>query len=135
MTAIKKINHIAIAVQDLDEAIKFWRDELGLGLDHIEEVSSQKSRVAFFQAGQDEIELVEPTEEGTGLARFIQEKGPGIHHLCFEVDNLEETLTDLKSKGIRLINESPVILPGRKMAFIHPKAANGVLLELYQITE
>lgn len=133
MAAIKKINHVAIAVTDLDRSLEFWRDVLGLRLDHIEDVPSQNSKVAFLPVGEGEVELVLPTTEDSGLARFIQEKGGGIHHLCFEVDDLEEMLVDLKEKGVRLINETPSILPGRKMAFIHPKATGGVLVELYEV--
>lgn len=88
----------------------------------------------FIPVGESEVELVKPTSDDTGVARFIAERGGGMHHLCFEVDNIEEMLAQLKEKGIRLINESPLELPGRKMAFIHPKSTGGVLVELYQIT-
>jgi methylmalonyl-CoA/ethylmalonyl-CoA epimerase len=135
MAKITKINHVAIAVPDIEAALTFWRDALGLDLSHIEEVPSQKSTVAFLPAGEGEVELVEPTNEDTGLAKFLAEKGPGLHHLCLEVDNLEEKLAELKAKGVRLINETPNVLPGRKMAFIHPKASNGVLVELYEVTD
>jgi methylmalonyl-CoA/ethylmalonyl-CoA epimerase len=100
----------------------------------IEEVPSQKARVAFLPAGDSEIELVRPTEPDTGMAKFIQEKGPGMHHVCLEVDDIEAMLADLKARGVRLINETPSLLPGRKMAFIHPKSTGGVLVELYEIT-
>jgi len=133
MTRIKKINHVAIAVGNVDEALVFWRDALGLKVDHIEDVPSQKSKVVFMPIGDSEVELVCPTTTDSGVAKFIQERGGGIHHLCFEVDDIESMLSDLKSKGIRLINEIALELPGRKMAFIHPKSTNGVLIELYQI--
>ena len=133
MTRIKKINHVAIAVGNVDEALVFWRDALGLKVDHIEDVPSQKSKVVFMPIGDSEVELVFPTTTDSGVAKFIQERGGGIHHLCFEVDDIESMLSDLKSKGIRLINEIALELPGRKMAFIHPKSTNGVLIELYQI--
>lgn len=135
MAKITKINHVALAVTDLDAALGFWRDALGLELHHTEEVPSQKSIVAFMPAGESEVELVKPTAEDTGLAKFLAEKGPGMHHLCFEVDDIEGMLAQLKAKGVRLINETPQVLPGRKMAFIHPKASNGVLVELYQLTQ
>ncbi len=131
--SIKKINHVAIVVPDMDEAIKFWRDALGLPLDRIENVASQKSEVAFFPVGEGEVELVRPTDEQSGLAKFLETRGPGLHHLCLEVDHIENWLTDLKVKGIRLINETPLIMDGRKAAFIHPKSSGGVLLELYEL--
>jgi methylmalonyl-CoA/ethylmalonyl-CoA epimerase len=135
MAKIKKINHVAIVVSDIDESLSFWRDALGLELNHIEDVASQKAVVAFIPAGDSEIELVKPTAENTGAAKFLKERGPGMHHLCLEVDNIEDMLSDLKAKGVRLINETPIILEGRRMAFIHPKSANGVLVELYELTE
>ncbi|NMB68539.1 MAG: methylmalonyl-CoA epimerase [Chloroflexi bacterium] len=135
MAKITKINHVAIAVPDLDASLTFWRDALGLTLDHVEDVPSQKSMVAFIPCGDSEVELVKPTAEDTGVAKFIAERGGGMHHLCFQVDDIEEMLADLKEKGIRLINETPQVLPGRKMAFVHPKSTGGVLVELYQLTE
>lgn len=134
MAKITKINHIAIAVPNVDAALAFWQDALGLTVDHIEDVPSQQATVVFIPVGDSEVELVKPTSGDTGVARFIAERGGGMHHLCFEVDNIEEMLAQLKEKGIRLINESPLEVPGRKMAFIHPKSTGGVLVELYQIT-
>lgn len=133
MATIKKINHVAIVVADIDEALKFWQDALGIKLDHIEDVPSQKAQVAFLPVGDSEIELVKPTAEDTGAAKFLAERGGGMHHLCVEVDNIAGKLGELKEKGVRLINEEPIELPGRKMAFIHPKSTGGVLLELYEI--
>ena len=135
MSKVIKINHVAIAVPDLNESMHFWQDVLGLELDHIENVPSQKSEVAFFPVGEGEIELVHPTEEGTGVSKFLEKNGPGIHHLCFEVENIEDTLAVMKQKGTRLINEEPLTLPGRKMAFVHPKSTGGVLVELYQLID
>jgi len=134
MAKITKVNHVAIAVPDLDAALGFWRDALDLTLDHVEDVPSQKAAVAFLPVGDTEIELVKPTAEDTGVAKFIAEKGGGMHHLCFEVDDIDGMLAVLKVKGVRLINETPLVLPGRKMAFIHPKSTGGVLVELYQLT-
>lgn len=130
-----KINHVAIVVQDIDAALNFWEQTFGLELDHIEDVPSQKSKVAFLPLGESEIELVQPTTSDSGLANFLEKRGEGMHHICIEVSDIDATLAELKSKGVRLINEVPEELPGRKMAFIHPKAANGVLVELYQLTE
>lgn len=133
MAEITKINHVAIVVEDLKESLKFWQDGLGLPLSHIEDVPSQKVQVAFLPVSEGEIELVMPTDETTGSAKFLRERGQGMHHLCLEVDDIEAMISNLKAKGIRLINEIPQELEGRKMAFIHPKSACGVLVELYQI--
>jgi methylmalonyl-CoA/ethylmalonyl-CoA epimerase len=134
MAHIKKINHVAIAVPDIDASLTFWRDALGLKVDHVEDVPSQKSTVVFLPIGESEVELVKPTSEDTGVAKFIAERGGGMHHLCFEVDDIVSVLADLKAKGVRLIDETPKELPGRKMAFVHPKSTGGVLVELYEVT-
>lgn len=133
MTKVKKINHVAIVVEDIDAALTFWRGQLGLRLDHIEDVPSQASKVAFLPVGESEVELVEPTDPESGLAKYLSKRGEGMHHLCMEVDDIEGMLAELKEKGVRLINEEPLNLPGRRMAFIHPKSTNGVLLELYEL--
>lgn len=135
MTEIKKINHVAIVVKDIDAALTFWRDQLGLNLDHVEEVPSQASRVAFLPVGEGEVELVEPTNAGSGMGKYLEKRGEGMHHLCIEVDDIRTLLTQLRDRGVRLINEEPLELPGRLMAFIHPKSANGVLVELYEILD
>lgn len=133
MPEIKKINHVAILVEDIETALKFWRDQLGLTLDHMEDVPSQSSKVAFMPVGEGEVELVEPTDKASGLGKYLEKRGEGMHHLCIEVDDIQAMLADLKEKGVRLINEEPIALPGRKMAFIHPKSASGVLVELYEV--
>jgi methylmalonyl-CoA/ethylmalonyl-CoA epimerase len=130
---VKKIDHVAIVVEDIDSALGFWRDVMGLDLDHIEDVPSQASKVAFLPTGDSEVELVQPTDPESGLGKYLKKRGEGMHHLCVEVDDIDGMLAQLKEKGVRLINEEPLQLPGRKMAFIHPKAANGVLVELYEI--
>ncbi len=134
MAKIKKINHVGIVVSELDDSLKFWRDGLGIKLDHVEDVTSQKVMVAFLPVGESEVELVIPTAPDTSIAKFLTEKGGGMHHLCFEVDDIVGMLADLKAKGVRLINEEPQVLPGRKMAFVHPKSTGGVLVELYETT-
>lgn len=133
MAKITKINHIAIAIPEVEGALSFWRDALGLKVDHTEEVPSQKAIVTFIPVGDSEVELVKPTADDTGVAKFLAERGGGMHHLCFEVDNIDEMLVELKAKGVRLINETALELPGRKLAFVHPKSTGGVLVELYQI--
>jgi methylmalonyl-CoA/ethylmalonyl-CoA epimerase len=133
MANVKKINHVAIVVADIDQALSFWRDALGLEMSHIEEVPSQKAAVAFLPIGDSEVELVKPTSDDSGAAKFLAERGGGMHHLCFEVDDISAMLEELKAKGVRLINETPLELPGRKIAFVHPKSTGGVLVELYEI--
>jgi len=135
MPEIKKINHVAILVKDIPAALEFWKDQLGLTLDHIEDVPSQASKVAFLPVGDGEVELVQPTDPESGLAKFLEKRGEGMHHLCIEVDDIDGMLSVLKTNNVRLIYEEPQILPGRKMAFIHPKAANGVLVELYEVVD
>ena len=134
MAKITKINHVAIAVADVDAALTFWQDAMGIALHHVEDVPSQSSVVAFLPVGESEVELVKPTTTDSGVAKFLAERGGGMHHLCFEVDDIEGMLVELKSKGVRLIDETPKVLPGRKMAFVHPKSTGGVLVELYEVT-
>jgi methylmalonyl-CoA/ethylmalonyl-CoA epimerase len=132
---IKKISHIAIVVPDLDEALGFWVDVLGLPLAHLEHVSDQQVDVAFLPSGESEIELLEPAGTESGVGRYLQKRGPGMHHICFEVDDIEETLARIKAAGVPLINEEPTIgTGGKKIAFVHPKGATGVLVELYELT-
>jgi methylmalonyl-CoA/ethylmalonyl-CoA epimerase len=133
MLKVKKINHVAVAVENIEAMLPFWQEALGLPLDHIEDVPSQKARVAFLPVGEGEVELVQPTDPATGMAKFLKEKGPGMHHLCLEVENIDQALAELKAKDIQLINETAQVLPGRKMAFVHPKSTGGVLVELYEI--
>ncbi|NMC15506.1 MAG: methylmalonyl-CoA epimerase [Chloroflexi bacterium] len=130
-----KINHIAIVVRDIDASLDFWVKAFGLQVDHIEDVPSQASKVAFLPVGESEVELVQPTSTDSGMAAYLEKRGEGMHHLCIEVEDIDAALAHLKALDVRLINTEPEVLPGRKMAFIHPKAANGVLIELYQLTE
>ncbi len=130
---IKRINHVAIIVPDLDASLSFWRDALGLELTHTENVASQESLVAFLPAGDSEVELVKPTTDTSGAAKFLAKRGPGLHHIALEVDDLDAMLIRLKEKGVRLINETPITAAGgNRAAFIHPESANGVLVELYE---
>ena len=133
---IKRIDHIAIAVPDLEAALGFWRDTLGLALSQVLDVPAQQAAIAFLPTGGCEVELVQPTTADSGLARYLGKRGPGIHHICFEVDDLAQTLADLKARGVRLIDETPKPGDGGKLlAFIHPESANGVLVELYQLPQ
>lgn len=131
--AVKRIDHIAVVVEDIDASLAFWRDTLGLNMTHLEEVKEQESIVAFLPTRGSEVELVKPTTETSGVAKYLAKRGPGMHHICLEVDNLEEMLADMKAKGVKLINETPTMgAGGKKIAFIHPASASGVLVELYQ---
>jgi methylmalonyl-CoA/ethylmalonyl-CoA epimerase len=134
MPKISKIDHVALVVGDINEALAFWRDALGIPLDHVDEVPREKSAIAFLPLGESEIELVQPTTDDSGVAKYLEKRGPGMHHLCLEVDDIEAMLAQLKAKGIQLIHEQPVVAEsGKKYAFIHPKAAFGVLVELYEL--
>ncbi len=133
MPKIIRINHVAIAVADMDSALDFWQEIMGIELDHIEDIPSQKARVAFLPVGDIDVELVEPTVGDSGTAKFIRDRGPGMHHLCFEVEGLEAMLEGMKLRGVRLINEEPVDMKDRRLAFIHPKSTGGVLVELYEL--
>jgi methylmalonyl-CoA epimerase len=133
---VVKIDHIAIAVQNLDEAIKVYREALGLELAGEEEVPEQGVRVAFLPIGDTRLELLEPLSSESPVAKFLEKRGEGIHHICLEVEDLEKALAELASKGVKLIDEKPRLgAHGRKMAFVHPKSLHGVLLELYQKEE
>ena len=134
MPKIKKIDHVALVVADIDEALSFWQDSLGLELEHIEDIPREKSAIAFLPLGDSEIELVQPTSDDSGVAKYLQKRGPGMHHICLEVDDIEGMLAQLKAKDVHLIHEEAVIAEsGKKYAFIHPKAAFGVLVELYEL--
>ena len=125
------IDHIGIAVKSIDESLKFWEDTLGIKCHGVEEVAEQKVKTAFLPVEDTEIELLEGTSEESPVAKFIAAKGEGIHHLAIRVDNLEEALAELKAKGVRLIDEKPRCgAGGAKIAFLHPKATGGILLEL-----
>ena len=128
---IKKLDHIGIAVSDLDEALKLYSDVMGLKLTGIEIVEEQKVRVAFLTVGDTELELLESTSPDGPIAKFIEAKGQGVQHLAFKVDNVEEAIEEMKAKGMRMIDERPRYgAGGSKIAFMHPKSSNGVLIEL-----
>ena len=132
----KKINHIGVAVKDLDEAIKLYRDQLGLEFKGTDLVESQKVKVAFFKIGETNIELVAAISDDSPIAKYLEKNREGIHQICFEVDNINEALKELKQRGVKLINEEPRKgAHGTLVAFIHPKSTNGVLTEICQVTE
>jgi len=128
-----KISHLGIATKGIDEALKFWQDALGLENVHTEEVPEQKVRVAMLPIGDTRIELLEATSDDSPIAKFVEKRGGGIHHIAVEVENIEESLAKLKARGARLIDEQPRVgAEGCLIAFVHPSSTNGVLLELIQ---
>jgi methylmalonyl-CoA epimerase len=128
---LKNIDHIGIAVSNLQESLSFWETSLGIELHGIEEVAEQNVRTAFLPVGGTEIELLEATSADSSVARFIEKRGEGLHHIAIRVDDIEAALAELKAKGIQLIDETPRNgAGGTRIAFVHPKATHGVLLEL-----
>ena len=128
---LKKINHIAIAVNNLEEAAKFYQEVLGLTLSGIEVVTAQKTKVGFFKIGESNIELVQPAEPDSPLVKFLETKGQGIHHICLEVDDIEAEVKTFLEKGATMVDQKP--RPGAhntRVAFVHPKSSGGVLIEL-----
>lgn len=134
MPKINSINHVAIVVDDMEKSLHFWRDALGIKLHELRDVPAEASQVAFLPVAGAEIELVRPTTDDSGLAKYLAKRGPGMHHVCLEVDDIDGMMNQLKEKGIRLINESPrTAADGKRYAFIHPESTSGVLVELYQL--
>lgn len=128
-----KINHLGVATNDIGQALKFWGDALGLENVHTETVDDQKVRIAMLPLGESRIELLEPTSQDSPIAKFLEKRGSGIHHIAVDVDDIDAALAKLKSHGMRLIDEIPRVgAEGCLVAFIHPSSANGVLLELIQ---
>ena len=128
---VSHIEHIGIAVKSLDEAIPYWENVLGLKCYNIEEVADQKVKTAFFKVGQTKIELLESTSEDGTIAKFIEKKGAGVHHMAFAVEGVEDALADAESKGVQLIDKAPRKgAEGLSIAFLHPKSTFGVLTEL-----
>ncbi len=134
MSRVSRIDHLAIVVDDIETALKFWRDGLGLEVSHVEDVPDQSAVVTFLTIGDQNVELVEPTDNESGMARFLEKRGPGMHHVALEVEDIEDSLEHLEAAGIRLIHDEPVVgAGGRRIAFIHPESTHGVLVELYEI--
>ena len=128
---LKKIDHIGIAVHSIDQARVFYEQALGLTCERIEEVTAQQVRTAFFSLGETHIELLEPMDTSSPIARFLEKRGEGFHHIAYVSDNLEEELVTVQSSGCKLINEQPVNgAGGKQIAFLHPKSSGGVLTEL-----
>ena len=134
MPKVKQINHVAVVVEDMEKALSFWRDALGMELHELRDVPAEKSQVAFLPLPGSEVELVMPTTADSGIAKYLAKRGAGMHHVCLEVDDIDAMMTQLKARGVRLINEEPrTATDGKKYAFVHPESTSGVLVELYQI--
>lgn len=131
---IKRIDHIAIAVENLEGSRAFWEKAMGLHVHEVRNVPEQAVDIAFLPIGQSEVELVQPATPDSGIAKWMQKRGAGIHHICFEVDDIQATLQELAAQGMELIDKTPrKSADGKLYAFVHPKSTGGVLLELYQL--
>jgi methylmalonyl-CoA/ethylmalonyl-CoA epimerase len=131
---LKKMDHVAIAVENLEEALKIWVDGLGFKFIKEETVPDQQVKVAVLSSESEHIELLEPLTEDSPVAKFLKKRGSGIHHHCYLVDNIEKSLAELKTKGFKLIDEKPKRgVGGCKIAFVHPKSCGGVLIELKEV--
>ncbi|MFL5626671.1 MAG: methylmalonyl-CoA epimerase [Ktedonobacteraceae bacterium] len=131
----KRIDHIAIIVRDIEQALLFYRDTLGITPSEIKEVPTEQVRIAFLPMGGptgSEIELIEPTNADSSLARFLQKRGEGLHHICLEVENIDTALAEMQAQGVPVLDKQPRIAAQGRAIFLHPKGTNGVLLELLQ---
>ena len=129
---IGRVHHVALIVASIDDALGFWRDTLGLQLETVMDIPTDRVRIAFLGVGESRIELVEPTDDTTGVARFLASKGQGFHHVCFEVPDLADTLRGLAAAGIELIDTAPRRGAEGPVAFLHPRSGQGVLVELIE---
>jgi len=127
-----RIHHVALVVRSIEASLVLWRDDLGLDLDTIVDIPSDRVRIAFLGVGESKVELVEPTDDTTGVARFLASKGEGFHHVCLEVSNLSEELTRLGIEGLELIDSAPRRGAEGPVAFLHPRSCGGVLVELIE---
>ena len=127
-----RVHHVAVVVESLEDALPLYRDLLGLPLETIMEVPTDRVRIAFLGVGESKVELVQPTDDTTGVARFLANKGEGFHHVCFEVENLAEQLTRLGIDGVELIDSAPRRGAEGPVAFLHPRSCHGVLVELIE---
>lgn len=131
----KRIDHIAIIVRDIEQALVFYRDMLGIAPGEIKEVPTEQVRIAFLPMGGpggSEIELIEPTAPDSSLAKFLEKRGEGLHHICLEVENIDAELADMREKGAPVLDKQPRIAAEGRAIFLHPKGTNGVLLELLE---
>lgn len=134
MAMLTGINHLAIVVENVDAALAFWQDALGLPLQKREQNEREEVEIAFLPLGASEIELIAPTNESSGVAKYLAKRGAGMHHVCLEVDDIAGMMAQLRGKGVELINDAPKVNEhGVKYCFIHPKSAFGVMVELYEL--
>ena len=134
MAKVVNINHIGIVVNDIGKSLQFWQDILGIDLEYLESVPSFNVDLAFLPIDKTRIELLKPTStQSNEYYEFLQSRGPGFHHICLEVDNINEMLEKLKSHNVKLKNDTAIELPGRKLAFLEPEGCDGVIIELYEL--
>ena len=129
---IRKIHHVAVVVRNMDESLDLYQEHLGLSLEKVMPIPSDRVRIGFLNVGEVKIELVEPTDNTTGVARFLESKGEGFHHVCFEVPDIQAALDRLAAEGLQLIDTKPRMGADGPVAFIHPKSCHGVLVELVE---
>ena len=132
MTSPSRIHHVAVVVRSIDDSIDLYRDQLGMPLQEIQDIATDKVRIAFLGIGESKVELVEPTDDSTGVARFLAKQGEGFHHACVEVANLAEELIRLAINGVELIDSAPRRGAEGPVAFLHPRSCHGVLIELIE---
>jgi methylmalonyl-CoA/ethylmalonyl-CoA epimerase len=127
-----KLNHIAIVVEDIDEALEVYRDAIGLHLENVTEEPAEAVQVAYLPTATGEIELIQPTTADSGVAKYLAKKGEGLHHICLEVEDIEATTRQMTERGMQVLGEVRTNKRGDKYIFVHPKSAHGVLIELYE---
>jgi methylmalonyl-CoA epimerase len=131
----KRIDHVAVIVRNIEQALTFYRDTLGITPSEIKAVPAEQVRIAFLPMGGpggSEIELVEPTNPDSSLAKYLEKRGEGLHHICLEVDNIEDTLAEMQAKGAQVLDKQPRVAAEGRAIFLHPRGTNGVLLELLE---
>jgi methylmalonyl-CoA/ethylmalonyl-CoA epimerase len=131
-----RVNHIAIVVDDLNSALAFWRDALGLPLERTESNADEAVDIGFLPIGETEIELLQPADADSGIGKYLEKRGAGLHHICLEVADIDVSMAQLRDHNIELINDAPKIRPeGTRYCFVHPRSTGGVLVELYELPE
>jgi methylmalonyl-CoA/ethylmalonyl-CoA epimerase len=131
-----RVNHIAVVVDDLNKALTFWRDALGLPLERTESNPDEAVDIGFLPIGETEIELLQPTDADSGIGKYLEKRGAGLHHICLEVADIDVSMAQLRDHNIELINDAPKIRPeGTRYCFVHPRSTGGVLVELYELPE
>lgn len=133
MEGMMRIHHIAIAITDLDKALTFYRDALGIQVTERKEVPAEGVEIVILPAGESEIELLRPLDQDNSIGRFITNRGEGIHHICLEVKDIESAISHLEAQGAQMVTEVRSHADGTRYAFVHPRSAHGVLIELYEV--